>query len=92
MPLKIMKRMRLNNKEIQINMGVTRRERYKPNRPHNYQWKRFLQGVRVKHRADVWSDYHLVTANIKLKLMKLAPKSIMRRIDTGELKNRYQVL
>lgn len=59
----------------------------------------------MKRGADVGSDHHLVTANIKLKLMKVAPKSIIRRIDTGkikvnkvrqdfrlEFKNRFQVL
>lgn len=45
-----------------------------------------LQDVRVKRGADVGSDHHLVTANIKLKLMKVAPKSIIRRIDTGKIK------
>lgn len=88
-------------------MGVTWRERYKPNRPHCYQWKmdKSLHDIRVKRVADVWSEHHLVTANIKLKLIKVAPKSIIRRIDTGklkdnkarqdfrlELKNRLQVL
>lgn len=71
----------------------------------NGKWKRSLQDVRMKRGADVGSDHHLVTANIKLKLMKVAPKSIIRRIDTGklkvnkvrqdlrqELKNRFQVL
>lgn len=56
-------------------------------------------------RADVGCDHHLVTSNINLMLIKVAPKSIIMRIDTGklkdnkarqdfrlELKNRFQVL
>ncbi|XP_061171309.1 uncharacterized protein LOC133180881 [Saccostrea echinata] len=71
----------------------------------NGKWKRSLQDVRVKRGADVGSDHHLVTAHIKLKLIKVAPKSNIRRINTGklrenkvrqdfrlELKNRFQVL
>ena len=68
-------------------------------------WKRSLQDVKVKRGANVGSDHHLVAANIKLKLMKVAPKNNIRRIDTGklrgkkvrqdfrlELKNIFQVL
>lgn len=44
----------------------------------------------MKRGADVGSDHYLVTANIKLKLMKVAPKSIIRRIDTGKLKDNTQ--
>lgn len=53
----------------------------------NGKWERSLQDVRVKRGADVGSDHHLFTANIKLKLIKVAPKSIIRRIDTGKLKD-----
>lgn len=71
----------------------------------NGKWKRSLQDIRVKRGADVGSDHHLVSANIKLTLMNVPPKSLIRRIDTGklkdnnvrqdfrlELKNRFQVL
>lgn len=67
--------------------------------------KSLYQCVRVKRAADVGSNHHLGTAIIKPKLMKVAPKRIIWRIDTGklkdnkvrqdfrlELKNRYQVL
>lgn len=62
--------------------------------------------MEVKRGADVGSDHHFITAkcNIKLKLMIIAPKSIIRQIDTGKLrdnkvredfrldiKNRFQV-
>jgi len=34
----------------------------------NGTWRRSLQDVRVRRGADVDSDHHLVTANLKLKL------------------------
>lgn len=59
----------------------------------------------MKRGVDVGSNHHLVTANIKLNLMNVAPKCNIRRIDTEklkdnkvrqdftlELKNRFQVL
>ncbi|KAL5005298.1 hypothetical protein ScPMuIL_018754 [Solemya velum] len=65
----------------------------------------FGMDVRVRRGADVGSDHHLVTANIKLKLQKISEQSRKRRYDTGklkkskiveefnlELKNRYQIL
>lgn len=71
----------------------------------NGKWRRSLQDVRVRRGADVGSDHHLVTANIKLKLQKISEQSRKRRYDTGklkdskivkefnlELKNRYQIL
>ena len=36
----------------------------------NKMFRRSLQDVRVKRRADVASDHHLVTARLKLKLRK----------------------
>lgn len=53
----------------------------------NGKWRRSLQDVKVRRGADVGSDHHLVTANIKLKLMKTAPKSSTKRIDTGKLRD-----
>lgn len=41
----------------------------------------------MKRGADVGSDHHLVSANIKLTLMNVPPKSLIRRIDTGKLKD-----
>lgn len=51
----------------------------------NGKWTRSLQDVRVRRGADVGSDHHLVTANIKLKLKKIAPKSNIKKYDTGKL-------
>ncbi|XP_063410454.1 craniofacial development protein 2-like [Mytilus trossulus] len=71
----------------------------------NGKWRRSLQDVRVRRGADVGSDHHLVTANIKLKLMRASEPCRVQRFDTGklrhiknnhdfklELKNRFQLL
>ena len=71
----------------------------------NGKWRRSFQDVRVRRGADVGSDHHLVTANVKLKLMKQATPYRIRRFDTGklrdpkkkhefrlELKNRFRIL
>jgi len=39
----------------------------------NETWKRSLQDVRVRREADVGSDHHLVTADLKLKLRRNEP-------------------
>ena len=71
----------------------------------NGKWRRSLQDVRVRGGADVGSDHHLVTAKVKLKLMKQATPYRVRRFDIGklrdpkkkhefrlELKNRFRIL
>ena len=71
----------------------------------NGKWKRSLQDVRARRGADIGSDHHLVTAIIKLKLMKVTPRSTIKKFDIGklrtskakqdfklELRNRFQVL
>ena len=54
----------------------------------NGKWRRSLQDVRVRRGADVGSDHHLVTANIKLKLQKVSVSYRVRRYNTGKLKDR----
>jgi hypothetical protein len=72
----------------------------------NGKWRRSLQDVRVMQGADDASDYHLVVANIKLKLKKSSIHvNVKRKIDVGKLqdpkiqqefklqtKNRFQLL
>ena len=53
----------------------------------NGKWRRSLQDVRVRRGADVGSDHHLVTANVKLKLMKQATPHRVKKFDTGKLKD-----
>lgn len=50
----------------------------------NGEWKGLLQDKRVRRRADGESDHHQVTANIKLKLMKVPPRSTIKRYDIGK--------
>ena len=70
----------------------------------NGKWKRSLQDVRATG-ADVGSDHYLFTAIIKLKLMKVTPRSTSKTFDIGklrtskakedfklELRNRFQTL
>ena len=49
-------------------------------------WKRSLQDVRARRGADVGSDHHLVTAIIKLTLMKVTPRSTIKKFDIGKLR------
>ena len=50
-------------------------------------WRRSLQDVRVRRGADVGSDHHLVTANLKLKLRRNGPdKTRQQRFDVRKLK------
>jgi len=72
----------------------------------NGTWRRSLQDVRVRRRADVGSDHHLVTANLKLKLERNGPnKARQQQFDaiklkeprarstfTLQLKNKFQAL
>ena len=72
----------------------------------NWTWKRWLQDVRVKRGADVSSDHHLVTATLKLKLMRNGPgKATQQHFHveklteprakgtfTLQLKNKFQAL
>ena len=69
-------------------------------------WRRSLQDVRVRRGADVGSDHHLVTANLKLKLRRNGPdKARQQRFDVRkpkeprvkstfilQLKNKFQAL
>ena len=72
----------------------------------NETWRRSLQDVRVRRGADVGSDHHLVTANLKLKQRKNGPdKTRRQQFDviklkeprtrstfTLQLKNKFQTL
>ena len=72
----------------------------------NGTWRRSLQDVRVKRGANVGSDHHLVTANLKLKLRKNGhDKTRRQQFDviklkeprtrstfTLQLKNKFQTL
>ena len=72
----------------------------------NGTWRRSLRDVRVRRGADVGSDHHLVTANLKLKLRRNGPvKARPQRFDvrklkeprvkgtfTFQLKNKFQAL
>jgi len=50
-------------------------------------WRRWLQDVRVRRGADVGSDHHLVTANLKLKQRKNGPdKTRRQQFDVIKLK------
>ena len=61
--------------------------------------------MRARRGVDVGSDHHIVTANIKLKLMQSSSQCRIKRFDTDklkvtktkqdfklELKNRFQTL
>ena len=54
----------------------------------NSKWRSSLTDVRVFRGADVYSDHHLLAANIKLKLRK-APKeaATRKKTDVDKLKN-----
>ena len=52
----------------------------------NGKWKRSHQDVRARRGADIGSDHHLVTAIIKLKLMKVTPRSTIKKFDIGKLR------
>ena len=53
----------------------------------NGTWRRSLQDVRVRRGADVSSDHHLVTANLKLKLRRNGPdKARQQWPDVRKLK------
>jgi hypothetical protein len=43
----------------------------------NGTWRRSLFDVKVKRGVDVWSDHHLVTANIKMKLRRTGRKTLV---------------
>jgi len=72
----------------------------------NGTWRRSLLDVKVKRGADVGSDHHLVTANIKLKLRSIGGKPLVPgSYDTDklqatkvkntfilQLKNKFQAL
>lgn len=49
----------------------------------NGKWQRSLTGVRAFRGADVFSDHHLITATVKLKLRKVKKHSQQRKqLDT----------
>ena len=53
----------------------------------NGTWRRSLRDFRVRRGADVGSDHHLVTANLKLKLRRNRPdKARQQRFDVRKLK------
>ena len=72
----------------------------------NGKWRRSLRDVKVRRGADVFSDQHLVTADIKLKLKRSGPTpkgtprfdvcllkdSTIKKRFTVQLRNRYQGL
>ncbi|XP_071150457.1 craniofacial development protein 2-like [Mytilus edulis] len=53
----------------------------------NGKWSKSLQDVRVRRGADVGGDHHLVTANIKLKLMRASEPCRVQRFDIGKLRH-----
>lgn len=54
----------------------------------NGTWRRSLLDVKMKTRADVSSDHHLVTALIKLKLRSTSHKIPMqKRFDIEKLQD-----
>ena len=72
----------------------------------NGMWKRSLLDVKVKRGADVGSDHHLVTADIKLKLrangkntrswkqfdIEKLKESNVRKEYTTLIRNRFKIL
>ena len=42
--------------------------------------------VKARRGADVGSDHHLFTAIIKFKLMKVTPRSTIKKFDIGKLR------
>ena len=72
----------------------------------NGKWRSSLRDVKVRRGADVSSDHHLVTADIKLKLKRTGPTpkgsprfdvcmlkdSAIKKKFTIQLRNRYQAL
>jgi hypothetical protein len=51
-------------------------------------WRRFLEDVRIKRSANIGSDYHLVIAEIKIKIARVFEEKLKRkRYDTQKLKN-----
>lgn len=53
----------------------------------NGKWRRSLTDVRAFRGADVFSDHHLITATVKLKLRKVKKQNQQRKqLDTTKLK------
>ena len=53
----------------------------------NGKWRRSLTDVRAFRGADVFSDHHLITATVKLKLRKMKKQSEQRKqLDSTKLK------
>ena len=72
----------------------------------NGKWRRSLRDVKMRRGADVFSDHHLVTADIKLRLKRTGPTPkgsprfdvsmlkdpTIKKKFTIQLRNRYQAL